>query len=515
MKKSTFTLFLASFFLCLVQLQAQTFNITNYGAVGDGTTLNTQSVQKAIDACFKAGGGKVIIPTGVYIIGTIYLKSNINLYLEPGAILRGSSNIEDYAPYNEVHYGMIYAENAENITISGTGNIDGNGDLFFDLNHAKKIDRAGSQYTRQKDDFRKVTDGGLGDGPIVPKTRPYQMFIFSSCKRVTLKNIFISKPPFWTMLFVDCDGVLVDGIRLWTNMLAPNADGIDIASCNNVIISNSDIRSGDDAIAIVGYSSHFESPGFKKLRHNSGNIVVTGCNLQSYSSGIRIGYLDQNTERDINISNCTITNSTRGIGIFLRDEGSLENINVSNLNIDTKLRTGDWWGNGEPIHLSAIRGKDGVNLGKIKNVKFDNITCRGENGILVYGSEESVIENVSFNHITFELTDSKLNDVAGGNIDLRGCSDPKSQLFKHDIPAFFASHVNGIIIEDFRLEWSGTRMPYFTNGINVSDFNGLRISNFIGTASPINKEAFPIYLENGKHVSIDTKTGVKEINISK
>jgi len=82
MKKSTFTLFLASFFLCFVQLQAQTFNITNYGAVGDGTTLNTQSVQKAIDACFKAGGGKVIIPTGVFLIGTIYLKSNINLYFE-------------------------------------------------------------------------------------------------------------------------------------------------------------------------------------------------------------------------------------------------------------------------------------------------------------------------------------------------------------------------------------------------------------------------------------------------
>jgi len=459
---------------------------------GDGTTLNTLSVQKTIDACFNAGGGKVLIPTGVFLIGTIYLKSNIHLFLESGAILRGSSDIDDYAPYNEVHYGMIYAENAENITISGSGNIDGNGDLFFDLNHAKKIDNIRTQYTRQKEDFRRVTDGGLGDRPIVPKTRPYQMFIFSGCKRVTLKDIFISKPPFWTMLFVDCDGVLVDGIRLWTNILAPNADGIDIASCNNVIISNSDVRSGDDAIAIVGYSSHFEIPGFKKLRHNSGNIVVTGCNLQSYSSGIRIGYLDQNIVRNINISNCNITNSTRGIGIFLRDEGSLENITVSNVHIDTKLRTGDWWGNGEPIHISAIRGKNGVKLGTIKNVQFDNITCRGENGILVYGSEESVIENISFNHVTFELTDSKLNNVAGGNIDLRGCSDPKSQLFKHDISAFFANYVKGINIDNFRLKWSGTRMPYFTNGIEVSNFSGLRISDFIGTASPINKAAFPV-----------------------
>lgn len=515
MTKLKSNLFLVLFFLGLVQLQAQTFNITSYGALGDGKTLNTLAVQKAIDACSQAGGGKVVVPTGTFIIGTVYLKSNIDLNLESGAILRGSANINDYAPYNEVHYGMIYAENAENITISGSGNIDGNGDSYFDLYHAKKIEWGGTQFTRQKENFRKVLDGGLGDGPIVPLNRPYQMIIFSSCKKVTLKDVLVTKPSFWTMLFADCDGVAIDRIRLWTNMLAPNADGIDIASCNNVIIANSDIRAGDDAIAIVGYDSHFEIPGFKKLRHSSGNIVVTGCNLQSYSSGIRIGFLDQNTVRNINISNCNITNSTRGIGIFLRDEGSLENINVSNCNIDTKLRTGDWWGNGEPIHISAIRGKSGVKLGKIKHVKFNNVTCRGENGILVYGSDESVIEDVSFNHVTFELTDSKLNDVAGGNIDLRGCSDAKSQLFQHDIPGLFAQKVNGLTIDDFHLNWTGTRMPFFTHGIEVLYFNGLRISNFVGTASPINKNAFPICLENGKQAIVDTKVGVKTINVAK
>jgi polygalacturonase len=476
---------------------SQTFDIVKYGAVNDGKTLNSKAIQQAIDDCNKNGGGTVNIPTGVFITGTLYLKSNVHLYLETGAILKGSPNLNDYAPYNEVHYGMLFAENAENITISGSGNIDGNGDNFFDLNKAKKIEWGGTKYTRQKENFRKVADGGLGDGPIVPKNRPYQMFIFSSCKNVTIKDILITTPPFWTMLFADCDGVKVDGIRLWTNMLAPNADGIDIASCNNVTITNCDIRSGDDAIAIVGYDHHFEIPGFKQLRHSSGNILVTGCNLQSYSSGIRIGFLDQNTVRNINIANCNITNSTRGIGIFLRDEGSLENINVSNVDIDTKLRTGDWWGNGEPIHISAIRGKDGVKLGRIKNVKFDNITCKGENGILLYGTEESVIENVTFNNLTFELADSKLNDVAGGNVDLRGCSGEKSQLFQRDIPGFLAENVNGLIIENFRLEWTGTRMPFFTNGIEVNNFNNLNIKNFMGTASPINAKAFPISVSKG------------------
>ncbi len=508
--------------LCCVTIiftNAQTFDITKYGAVGDGKTLNSEAVQKAVDACNANGGGMVMIPTGVFIIGTVYLKSNVHLYLESGAILRGSTNLADYTPYEKVHLGMLYAVDAENITISGPGNIDGNGDHYFDVSKAKKIEWGGTKYTRQKENFRKVADGGVGDGPIVPKDRPYQMFVFSNCKRVTVKDIFVTKAPFWTMHFADCDGVIVDGIRLWTNMLAPNADGIDITSCNNVTISNCDIRAGDDAIAIVGYDHHFEIPGYKYLRHVSENINVTNCNLQSYSSGIRIGFLDQNSVRNINISNCNITNSTRGIGIFLRDQGSLENITVSNVNIETKLRTGDWWGNGEPIHISAVRGKVKVagteteKLGVIKNVSFTNINCKSENGILLYGTDESMLENIFFKNINFELTDSKLNDVAGGNIDLRGCLDEKQQLFQLDIPAFYAQKIKGLIIEDFRLKWTNTRMPYFTNGIEVNNFSDLRITGFKGSGSPVNARAVPVLLQNGSNAVVDIETVVKKINV--
>ena len=169
-------------------------------------------------------------------------------------------------------------------------------------------------------------ESGIGDGPVVPKDRPRQMVIFSNCKHVQLRDISLLNSPFWTLHFADCDDVNVNGIRLWSGMLVPNADGIDVTSCSNVIIANSDIRSGDDALAIVGYDHHFEIPGFEGIKHVSQNIIVTGCNLQSYSSGIRIGFLDQNTVRNVHVSHCNITNSSRGIGIFLRDEGSLENI---------------------------------------------------------------------------------------------------------------------------------------------------------------------------------------------
>lgn len=514
--------FFLSFFIVILingNLVAQNriFSITNYGAVGDGKTVATKAVQSAVDDCNAKGGGDVVIPAGIFIIGTVHLKSNVHLYLNIGAVLRGSPNLQDYEtyipakPFNPIHKGMLFTEDAENITISGEGQIDGNGDLFFDLDKAKKLDYAAVKFTRQKEKYREVKQG-IGDGPVVPKDRPYQMFVFSNCKRITIKNIFITKAPFWCMHFADCDAVQITDIRLWNNLLAPNADGIDITSCTNVIIEGCDIRAGDDAIAIVGYNHHFEIPGFKNLRHISENIIVSNCNLQSYSSAIRIGFLDQNTVRNVQVNNVNITNSTRGIGIFLRDEGSLENISFSNIFIETHLRTGDWWGNGEPIHISAVRGKDSVKLGQIKHVFFENIICRGDNGMLVYGSDESIIEDVSFNHIRFGITDSKLNEVAGGNVDLRGASIEKP-LFSRDIPGLLAQYVKGLIINDFQLYWPNAPMSFFTHGIELNHFEDVHITGFKGTASPANLKAYKIYAENGKDFMTDNNNGVMLKNI--
>ncbi|MDQ2720050.1 MAG: glycosyl hydrolase family 28 protein [Bacteroidota bacterium] len=497
--------------------QQNNFNIKDYGAIGDGKTVCTKALQKTVDACNIAGGGTILIPQGIFIIGTVHLKSNINLYLQSGAILKGSSSLDDYEtffagpPYSKIHKGMFFTEDAENVTISGGGQIDGNGDNFLDLNKAKKLSENDTKFTRQKNNFRYVANG-IGDGPIVPKERPYQMFVFSSCKRITVKDILVTNSPFWCMHFADCDAVHVSGIRLWNNLLAPNADGIDVTSCTNVIIDGCDIRSGDDAIAIVGYDHHFEIPGFKHLRHPSENIIISNCNLQSYSSGIRIGFLDQNSVRNIHVSNINITNSTRGIGVFLRDEGSLENITFSNINIETHLRTGDWWGNGEPIHISAVRGKDSVKLGQIKHVLFQNIICKGENGMLVYGSEESVIEDVSFDHIRFELADSKLNDVAGGNIDLRG-SSLKRTLFERDIPGVLIQYVDGLRLNDFQLKWTGTKSLFFTNGLELNHFNDVEIKDFKGSGSPINPKAHRVFAKEGKNFSIDNNNGVLLQNV--
>ena len=491
--------------LCGLSARAQpTYSIAKYGAVADGKTLATAAIQKTIDACNKDGGGTVEVPPGTFLTGTISLKSNVNLHLESGAVLLGSPNINDYRAYTlpqypeygTNHYGILYTEGAENVALTGLGTIDGNDPAYFDVTRAKKIDTVTTCYTRQRNNFRHVASG-IGDGPWEPREpRPRQMVIFERCTNVRLTDVSLLRSPFWTLHFADCDAVLVSSIRLWSSLLAPNADGIDVTSSRNVVITGCDIRTGDDALAIVGYDHHFEIPGFSGQRHVSENIIVSNCNLQSYSSGIRIGFLDQNTVRNVTVSNCHISNSTRGIGIFLRDEGSLENLTFSNITIDTHLRTGDWWGNGEPIHISAIRGKENVKLGRIRNVRFDNITCRGENGILVYGTPESVIEGLSFRHITFDFVDSPLNAVAGGNVDLRGVMGAQNQLFARAIPGVLAQYVNGLVIDDFKLRWLNPTATFLSHGFEANHVTGLRVAGFRGTAAPTNPQAQSIFLQN-------------------
>ena len=482
---------------------AQTYSIKSYGATGDGKTLVTKALQQAVDACAQAGGGTVEVPAGTYVIGTVFLKSNVELHLSSGAVLKGSPNLADYhgytmPQYGQNYYGMLFAENAENVALTGQGTVDGNNPVFYDFTRAKTLDTASTRYTRQKNNYRRVASG-LGDGPVVPKDRPRQMVVFSVCKNVRVSNVSLVNSPFWTLHFADCVGVAVRGVRLYSGLLVPNADGIDFTDCRNVTVSDCDIQAGDDALVVAGYNHHFEIPGFHNLHQPSENITITNCNLQSASSGIRIGFLDQNSVRNVTVSNCTITNSTRGINISLRDEGSLENLIFSNIRIETRLRTGDWWGNGEPIHISAIRGNADKNvpLGQIRNVQFNNITCRGENGILVYGTPESTLQDITFNNVRFDFVDSPLNDVAGGNVDLRGNLDPRYGLFARAIPGLLAEHVRGLTIRDFTLNWVSPRASFLSNGLEVNQAQDVRISGFVGSGAPTNRQAKPIKLGSG------------------
>jgi polygalacturonase len=484
--------------------QTSVFSIAEHGAVGDGKTLNTGSIQKTIDRCAMLGGGTVVVPAGVFLTGTIQLRSHVNLHIESGGVLQGSEQLEEYR-LNGRLVGLIFTQNAENVSITGTGTIDGNGDRFMSLDRAKTIDSAGSARTRQKGRFREVRQG-LGDGPVVPNPRPFQMIIFSNCRNVRLKDVNVTNAPFWTIHCADCDGVLVSGLRIWGNMLVPNNDGIDCTSCSNVQMSDCDIRTGDDCIVLTGYDHHFDLPGFLNLRHPSENITITNCTLQSRSAAIRIGGFDQNPMRNYLFSNITITNSNRGIGIFARDQGSIENLIFSNIIIETRLHTGDWWGQAEPIHISAARLLKDVVPGRIRNITFRDVQCRSESGIIVYGTDESRIEEISFENLTLRITESPLNALAGGNFDLRPVLDPKLQLFSHDVPGLYAGWVRNLRIRDFSLTWETSPQPFFTHGIEIENFEKIRIDNFSGTAAPGAAQSSPIVIRNGTRFVVDRES---------
>ena len=494
--------------------QPKVIDVRDMGAVGDGKTLNTRIIQSAIDSATKEGGGTVYVPPGIYLSGTLCLRDNVNLYLESGAVIKGSSDLRDYQ-LDGKKVGLFFTQDAENVSITGHGTIDGSGDTFMVSDTAKKMDHTGTMWSRQGDHFRDI-GGGLGDGPLVPKDRPYQMIIFSHCRKVTVRDLFITNSPFWTLHLADCDAIILSGLRIYGSLMFPNNDGMDLTTCTNASISDCDIRTGDDCIVLTGYNHHFDLPGYKHLKGTCENITVSNCTLVSRSAAIRIGGFDQNPMRNFVFSNIIISNSNRGIGLFVRDQGGIENVLFSNILIETRLFTGDWWGNGDPISLSSVRLTKDVPLGRMKNIKFEHVVCKGESGIYVYGTEESVIEDVSFTDVNFRMADGKLNAIGGGNFDLRPVLDPKLSLFSHDIPGLYAQYVKNLRIEDFTLSWDSMKESYFTNGIEVNHFDGVDIVRFRGTGSPGNSGAVPVSLSDGKGYEVSpsdvvvSKNNVKE-----
>ena len=486
---------------------AATCDVTAFGADAEGKTLSTAAIQRAIDACRDQGGGRVVVPAGVFVTGTLRLHSRIELHLEAGAMLRGSANLADYQ-LDGRRLGLLYAERVEGVSITGRGTIDGNSDAFMDRTAAKRIGAPLLLQTRQKERFREVASG-LGDGPYVPRDRPFQTLIFSACRDVTLEDVTIVNAPFWAVHFADCDSVRVRGIRLFNDLMVPNGDGIDFTSCRNVVVSDCDIRTGDDALVFTGYDHHYDLPGFTGKTHDSENVVVTNCTLQSRSSAIRVGGYDQGSMRRYAFSNIVIHESNRGIGVFQRGAGSIEDVAFTNVVIHTRLHTGDWWGNGEPIHVSAARVEATGPVGRIKGLKFSHVQATGESGILVYGTRESVIEDVSFEDVDFRLETSPLDGSSGGNFDLRNVADPKLQLFAHDVPALYAQHVKNLRLRDVTLAWGDVTQPFFTNGLEVVSYDGLTVEGLRTDAAPHSPDRTPVRLRDGRGARVGDVQSVR------
>jgi polygalacturonase len=471
------------------------FNVVDFGARADGRTLDTPAIQKAINECSQKGGGVVILSQGDYLTGTINLLNNVELHFERGARLIATTDLSAYQRHNDGLAGLFYTEDASNVAITGHGIVFGQGMEFMYPDSAKRISGPVLDLVRQGKNLREVKSG-IGDGPLHPRDRFHQMIIFSNCTDVRLSDFTCIDSPYWCFLIVHCDRVKIQGLTIDNNLLIPNSDGLDIISSSNVNVSDCYFSCGDDSIVLAGYDWHFGDPGFKRISRPSRNINITNCILRSRSSAIRIGGWDQNPMINYNLSNITIFDSNAGINVQIRDYAGIENLNFSNINIETRLCTGDWWGNGEPIRISAMKDRDSQ-PGAIHNVNFTNITCNSENSVYVYAEPGCTIDGLNFTNFEMNMKQGNLANVTGGNIDMRPARSAQREFFATDIAILHIENASNVCLNSGILSWDGSvKDSYFKNALDAINITNLTINGVTANASPANPTLPAMVIKN-------------------
>jgi len=435
------------------------YDVTQYGAVGDGTKVNTQCIQAAIDACADGGGGVVSFPTGKYLTGTIYLKSGVHLRVEQGATLLGSTNLADY-PVNSCKYAsrsdeytvraLIWGEGLEDVGIAGTGTLDGQGGAF----RSKKAER-------EELDRVNLSLKEAGRYPIHERylDRPYLIRLIS-CHRVLVENVSLRNSPMWMQHYLDCDFLTVRGINVY-NHASQNNDMIDIDGCRNVVVSDCVGDSDDDALTL-------KSTGARATEH----VVVTNCILRSHCNAIKMGTESAGGFKDIAISNCVIQRSQHtptgkdfagqieglsGIALELVDGGSLERVSISNIVIE---------GTSAPIFMRlGNRGKapkpSGPKpaVGTFRDVSISNVTATGTGsiGCAISGIPGHCLENVRLSNISIRFDGGEQKGDHGLDVPEAEDDYPEGRMFG-TLPAygFYFRHVRGLRVSDVQMSYAGS-----------------------------------------------------------
>ena len=291
------------------------FDPRSFGAVGDGHAKDSPSVQRAIDACTAAGGGIVYLGPGTYLCGTVVLKSNVTLYLEAGAVLLGSGDIEDYQPRH-----LIYASGAQNVGLAGPGKIDGRGSEFW-----VHVPRPPTPEDKLWSDAIHLD--------WTRKKCPSPMVEFEDCTDVRITDVFLCNSPGWTLRPFNCDRVQIRGIVINNPVYSPNSDGIDPTGCQDLVISDCIIETGDDAICLKSESLNGAPVRVSK------NIVVTNCILTGCCNGFKFGTPTFGGFENITFSNSVIYNDDvplpsrviAGIQLSVVDGGWVDGVVISGI----------------------------------------------------------------------------------------------------------------------------------------------------------------------------------------
>jgi polygalacturonase len=447
------------------------YNICDYGAVGDGEKMNTVAIQKAIDKCTKNGGGKVIVPKGIFLTGGFEIKSDIEFHLEEGAVVLGSPYMKDYHPKeplsdarygNYLRYALVFAQKAKDITVSGKGVFNGNG----------------------------LLGESLGEFNIKSESSRPCLLWFDECENVLIRDITYKNSAMWTETYSRCKNVHVDRITVTENYLY-NADGCNMVDCEDFIIENCNINAMDDGICLKGYT-------------NKGCIrgIIRNNKVRSICNGIKMGTDSSGGFRDITIENNEVWQTgIAGLALEIADGGTMENITIRNLKMDVVAT---------PIFIMLsnrhrkVRGDLTVPAGIIRNVHISGIQAvvdkykiyndleRKYFDFIPYASsitgfpgqdvEEVIIEDVN---ITIKGGFPKRNaEDALREIPESGTKYPDNRMFGV-LPAygFYIRHARNVKMNNIHvtIEQPDGRPAFFLDDVHDSAFDNISASGITPT----------------------------------
>jgi hypothetical protein len=427
------------------------FDVRDCGAVGDGSTLDTAAIQRAIDQAGAAGGGAQVLIRGgkKYLIGTLVLKGGIDFHLADDAELVVSTNPQHYTGG-----GVITATGADGLRITGTGNINGRAREFM------------SRYDQPNEWW-------------LPASFRPKMFVLTACKGLEVHDITFSEAPEWGLHMIGCEHVLVDNLKIRNLLDVPNCDGIDPDHCRDVEIRNCNIVCGDDAIVIKATRQAADYGP-------SANITVHDCVIQTQDAGVKIGTETTQDIHDIRFERCEIRSSSRGLCIQARDEGSVYNIDFRDIKFVSRYHSAPWWGRGEAISLTAIPRTAQTKIGTIHDVRIQNVSGRAENSVRVQGSKESRIRGVTLENVAVTL--DRWTEYPGGLFDDRPTA-AYPDIEPHGNPGFSIRHADHVVLKHCSIKWGDKRPDYFTHALEAEAVTGLELTGFAGEAAHPERDA--------------------------